>query len=220
MYKRQICEFIAIVCDRTTKDCLEAINKSKQLSEKCGVPFTILWQKRPYAGGAVQDGIDIARGSHTLMMAPDLETDPHLVCEFIRMAQKFPDDIATASRWIKGGNFEGYSRIKLILNYIFQKSFAIFYGVKLTDITFGYRIFPTKLAQSIVWEELKHPFFLETALKPIRLKVPFHEIPAKWEVRQEGDSQNSLLQTFKYLRIAFKARFESRNHILKKEQSI
>ena len=65
----------------------------------------------------------------------------------------------------------------------------------------AYRLAPAKLLQSINWEELKHPFFLETALKPIRLGVKVHEIP--------------LLQTFKYLRIAFKVKFERKGEILK-----
>ena len=96
-----------------------------------------------------------------------------------------------------------------------MKIFSLFYGVKLTDITFGYRLAPTKLFQSIAWEELRHPFFLETALKPICLGVKIHEISSGWAARQEGESQNSLLQTFKYLKIAFKVKFEKKKNLLK-----
>ena len=156
-----------------------------------------------------------ATSSHTLMMAPDLETSPHSVKNFIAEAKKYPMDMITASRWIKRGSFEGYSKLKFILNWIFQKMFSAFYWTKLTDITFGYRLAPTELFQSIHWEELKHPFFLETCLKPIRLGVKIHEIPTSWIARQEGKSQNSLLQTFKYLRIAFKVKFEKKKNIMR-----
>lgn len=213
--KEDICELIAVVCEKTTKECLEAIESSKAKAEEQGVTFHILWQTLPFAGGAVRDGIMSAKGSHILMMAPDLETDPHAVKTFIKMAKKYPKDMITASRWIKKKSFSGYSKIKLVLNYIFQKVFALFYMVKLTDITFGYRLFTRKLGQSIAWEELKHPFFLETALKPIRLKVKIHEIPVGWTARQEGESQNSFLATFKYLGIAFRARFMNPKKILK-----
>mgnify|MGYP006993831491 FL=1 len=135
--------------------------------------------------------------------------------DFIEYAKKYPNDMITASRWLKKGSFEGYNKTKYVLNYIFQKFFSFFYRVKLTDITFGYRIAPTNLFQSIQWEELKHPFFLETALKPIRLGVKIHEIPSDWAARQEGESQNSLLQTFKYLKIAFKVKFEKKDKMLK-----
>ena len=210
-----VCEFIAIVCDRTEKESLMAIEEAKELSESRGIPMHILYQTLPFAGGAVRDGIDASKGSHILMMAPDLETDPHNVKDFIREGKKYPGDMITASRWIRKGSFEGYDRRKLILNFFFQKIFSVFYGVRLTDMTFGYRLAPTKLMQSIAWEEVRHPFFLETVLKPIRLGIPVHEIPSNWAARQEGESQNSLPQTFKYLRIAFKVRFEKREDMLK-----
>lgn len=216
---RDIKEFIAIVCDRTSQESLDSIKYAKETSEKNGVPLKILWQDLPFAGGAVRDGMDSAEGSHTIMMAPDLETDPRLVKRFIEMAKINPDDMITASRWIDGGSFEGYSRTKNIMNLIFQRVFAIFYGVELTDISFGYRIAPTALFQSISWEETGHPFFLETALKPIRLGIKIHEIPSRWKSREEGSSQNDLVRTFKYLRIAFKVRFQKKDRILKEDVS-
>lgn len=214
-HRTDLHEFIAIVCERTEKASLEAINKAKIICEKKEVPLHVLYQTHPFAGGAVRDGMEYASGSHTIMMAPDLETDPHSVKDFIEMAKEYPADMITASRWLKKGNFAGYSKIKYVLNYIFQKTFSLIYRVKLTDITFGYRLAPTKLFQSIEWEETKHPFFLETALKPIRLGTPIHEISSGWAARQEGKSQNSLLQTFMYLKIAFKVRFEKKEKLLR-----
>ncbi len=210
-----ICEFIAIVCERTEKESLEVIEQTKVECEKTGIPLHILYQTIPFAGGAVRDGMSAAKGSHTIMMAPDLETDPHSVKQMISMAKEFPNDMITASRWLQKGGFSGYSKTKYVLNFLFQKIFSAFYGVRLTDITFGFRLAPTRLFQSISWEEEKHPFFLETALKPIKLKVRIHEVPTKWASRQEGVSQNSLLQTFKYLKIAFKVKFERRDVILR-----
>lgn len=212
--KDNICEFIVIVCERTEKESFNSIEKGRQMSEQAGIPFNVLYQTLPYAGGAVRDGINAAQGSHILMMAPDLETDPHSVKDFICEGKKYPSDMITGSRWLKGGSFKGYSKIKFVLNFLFQKFFSFFYGTNLTDITFGYRLAPSKLFQSIRWEEVKHPFFLETALKPIRLKVGIHEIPTKWNARLEGESQNSLFATFKYLKIAFKVKFEKKNELI------
>ena len=69
--------------------------------------------------------------------------------------------------------------------------------------------------KSIRWEELKHPFFLETALKPLRLKVRFIEIPGHWAARTEGVSQNSFFANFKYFKTAFHNRFLTKDRILK-----
>ena len=216
--KEDICEFIAVVCKKTTKESLAVIEKMKSKCDDLGYKYTILWQKKPYAGGAVQDAIDIAEGSHLIMMSTDLETDPHVVTELIRSEKEHPRDITTASRWIvKGKKFEGYDKKKEILNFLFQKIFSFYYGVKLTDMTYAFRIFPTKIMKKIQWEELKHPFYLETALKPIRLGIKFHEIPARWVVRQEGESQNSFFQTFAYIIPAIKFRFYGIKRILKNE---
>jgi Glycosyl transferase family 2. len=210
-----ICEFIAIVCDRTLNESLEAIQDAKKISESKGIPLNIVWQELPFAGGAVRDGMSSAKGTHTIMMAPDLETDPHSVKDMIEMAKKYPEDITTASRWISKGSFQEYSKIKYMLNFVFQKIFSILYGVNLTDMSYGYRIAPTSLFQSIAWEELKHPFFLETALKPIRIGTVFHEIPSMWRCREEGTSQNNLIQTFRYVKTAFKIRFQKKSTIIK-----
>lgn len=208
-------EIIAIVCERTLPESIESIQKAKAFAEERGFKLHILEQQTPFAGGAVRDGMMYSSGSHIIMMAPDLETDPNLVPELIESAKQYPSDITTASRWLSEDAFEGYSKVKLILNKIFQAIARIWYGTKLTDVTFGYRIAPADVFQSIDWEEQKHPFFLETALKPLRLGIKFHELPTVWKCREEGESQNSLAQTFKYIKIAVKARFIKKSKLLK-----
>lgn len=213
--KPDLAEIIIILCDRTTPKCRETAEQLVRQYEH-DLKIYIYNQKRPFVGCAVQEGLDLATGSHVVMMSSDLETDPHLIAHFIDLAKESPDKIITASRWIKGGGFHNYNKVKLVCNIIFEKIIAIFFGVKLSDLTFGYRCFPTGLMQSIAWEESKHPFFLETALKPLRLGVEFVEVPAKWEARTEGESQNSFFANFKYFRTAWHVRFMPNTEILRK----
>jgi hypothetical protein len=208
-------EFIAIVCERTTPASLAAIERVKAKSESADVPLRVIWQTLPFAGGAVRNGIDVASGSHILMMSADLETDPSIAPVFIAMAKRFPNDMITASRWRSKGAFVGYNPVKLVCNWIFQKAFSLFYWTSLTDMTFGYRCAPARLLQSIAWDELKHPFFIETLVKPLRLGVTVHEIETVWKARGEGESQNSFWATFKYFRPAWRTRFMDKTKILK-----
>jgi glycosyltransferase involved in cell wall biosynthesis len=205
-------EIITVVCERTTPQSLELC---RQLQEKVGERFILMYQTLPFLGGAIRDAFDRASGSHVLMMASDLETPPEKVKDFIEEAKKNPDAIITGSRWIKGGKFDGYNPVKYILNFIFQKLFSFLYRVKLTDMTYGYRIFPTELIQSIRWEELRHAFLFETLIKPLKLGVKIIEIPTPWRSRTEGASQNTFLQNFIYFRIGFKTLFYSKEQILK-----
>lgn len=212
--REDLAEIIIVVCDRSTPEC---VRTAEEIEEKYGqrLPVTIHHQEKPFVGGAVQEGIEMASGSHVVLMSSDLETDPHLIQEFIRLEKENPEKIITATRWKKGGGFKGYNKVKLVANCIFQRLIALLFFVDLSDITYAYRIFPKELMLSIRWEELKHPFFLETALKPIRLGVKFIEIPVKWTARTEGVSQNSFWANFKYFKTAWHVRFMRKEDILK-----
>jgi len=175
----------------------------------------LLEQRLPFLGGAVRGGFDVAKGTHVIMMSSDLETDPDTVPLLIAEARKRPAAIITATRWQGGTNFEGYNPVKLVLNKVFQAFFALLYRVRLTDLTFAYRIFPTELVRSIRWEELKHPFLFETIIKPLRLGVEVVEVPSTWRVRSEGVSHNTFLTNFVYFRPGLKALFTSPQKMLK-----
>lgn len=211
-----IAEFIFLLCDRTTEESRQVANELvEQYSQK--IPTYIHEQTLPFVGGAIREGFELAKGSHVVLMSSDLETDPNVIREFIKYGKENPNKIITASRWRKGGGFEHYNKIKLVCNLVFERVIGLFYFVNLTDITYAFRMFPTDLMQSIEWTELKHPFFLETALKPIRLGVKFIEIPAHWAARTEGVSQNSFFANFRYFKTAWNNRFLKKEQILKKK---
>ena len=209
---KDILEYVVMVCDKTTPESLAVCDK---LKAKYGDRIKIVKQTLPFLGGAMRNAFDFASGSHILMMASDMETPPDKVKDFIALAKKEPGIIVTGSRWIKGGGFHEYSLLKYVLNFIFQKSFSIMYLTGLTDMTYGYRIFPAVLVKSIRWEEVRHPFLFETIIKPLRLGVKVKEIPTMWKARSEGGSQNTFMRNFEYFRIGLKTLFYSKEQILK-----
>lgn len=210
--KSDILEYILVVCSKTTPESLRVCQEFTTLNPS---RFILHFQKLPFLGGAIREAFELARGSHTLMMASDLETNPKDVPNFIEKSKTNPDAIITASRWIQGGGFAGYSIVKWLLNFVFQKFFSLLYRTRLTDMTYGYRLFPTQLIKSIYWEELRHPFLFETILKPLCLGVAVIEIPSSWKARIEGESQNTFLRNFVYFRIGLKVRFYHKNRLLK-----
>jgi glycosyltransferase involved in cell wall biosynthesis len=205
-------ELIIVVCQKTTPEAMATI---AQLQNELGELVVVLHQRRPFLGGALRDAFDAARGSHVVIMGSDLETNPNELHLLIAAEQKNPAGIVTTSRWIRGGAFHGYSTVKLVCNWIFQRFFSALYLTHLTDMTFGYRIMPTRLVQAIEWEELRHPFNLECMIKPLRLGVPATEIPSVWHPRIEGESQNPFFRNFEYFRIGLKVRFARKAAFLK-----
>jgi glycosyltransferase involved in cell wall biosynthesis len=206
-------EFLIVVCTRTTPQSLAVC---EELKARLGPRVNLIRQRLPYLGGACRDAFDAARGStHVLLMASDCETPPERVRAFLDEGRRRPEAIITGSRWLRGGGFAGYSRLKYLLNFLFQRSFSLLYRTRLGDMTYGYRLFPRRLVQAIRWEELRHAFLFETLVKPLRLGVPVVEIPAEWKARAEGRSQNTFLQNFVYFRIGLKTLFYTRRRILK-----
>jgi len=193
---QNIREYIIVVSSKTAAPSLAACHS---LIDRDPTRIRLHQQSQPFLGGALREAFALAQGSHVIMMASDLETDPRDVPTMIAAAKADPNCIFTASRWLRGGGFRGYNPVKLILNLVFQNLFAILYRRRLSDMTYGYRIFPTPLVKAIKWEELRHPFLFETILKPIRLGVRVKEFPSGWQQRVEGQSQNTFMRNFEYL---------------------
>lgn len=205
-----VAEILILTCCKTTGPALAIC---RDLVREHPSLIRLHTQKRPFLGGAMRDAFEWASGSHVLMMASDLETDPATVKDLLSTA-RHGYDIVTATRWARSGGFHGYNPLKYGLNLVFQKTFALLYGAALSDLTYGFRLFKTEWVKSIEWEELGHAFLLETILKPMRLGARVAEVPTVWRSRVEGTSHNQLLQHLAYFRIAFKTRFRKKEKLL------
>ena len=200
---RYIKEIIIVFPERVKDETMITINqlclKYKKIKK--------LKQSRPHVGGAVQDAFDICSADYIIMMASDLETDPYTVKPMIKEFEKDNSvDVVTASRWIDKGSFNGYGNIRILLNYTFNKVFAILYKTNLTDMTFGFRGFKRSLIREINWENYKHSFFFETIIKPILIGSNIVEVPTKWVARNDGNPQISR-DYFTFIKIGFLNKF-------------
>lgn len=221
---------IEIICDYLMETCPEDIAeiiivKSKNCTAECarcvssvkaeyGEKILVITQNRPSIGGAIWDGMELAHGSHTILLASDLAHDMSVVPQMTESAKRAPELICTVSRWL-GGSFYGYSKARKILNYCAQVFLRILYGVRLTDFTNPVQIAPAQLYKDIEWEDCGFPFLLEMTLKPLRLGYKFTEIPTNCYPRTEGKSKNSFPQTAKYLGTALHIRFMKKEKLLK-----
>jgi len=204
---KYIKEIVIVYPDRVTTETLNIINGFFSKNKK----IIKLKQIRPHVGGAVQDAFDIVKGEYTIMMSSDLETDPNDVSKMIDIfTSNNKIDLVTASRWNEGGKFSGYGKNRVLYNYLFNKMFAFFYRTHLTDMTFGYRGFKTKIVKKIKWENFKHSFFFETIVKPIRMNYQIVEIPTKWIARDDGDPQIAR-DYLNFIWIGIKNRFRKLN---------
>ncbi|HOU10276.1 MAG TPA: glycosyltransferase [Clostridiales bacterium] len=200
-----LAEFFFAVCERTTPDCLSIINS--YISGDCGVPCRLYYQKGPGLGSALHEAMQRVRGSHVVNIAADMDTDPRVVKDMIAVAKEHPDAIILASRWVRGGGFDGYGRVNKALNFIFNKMLQVLFWTKVKDLTYGYRFAPVDKTLSVKWESTGFSIGMETNLRMLRLGYPIIEVPAMWRVRKQGDSQNSFFTKCKYINTVLKVRF-------------
>jgi len=211
--QEDLAEFIIVVHPQyTAQESYVSIEKMRQRCESLGIPYHLLKQKLPGMGGAMRDALDIAQGSHTIIQNADMALNPSLATKLIECAKERPNEITSVSRYMKGGKIEdGYKKTKLIWNKLSQKYCAFLFQSKLTDYTYLYKICPTEYYHAVNWEELKHPFALETTLKFLRLGIKIREIPGN----QFGGSQSGYAETMLYLPASLRFRFMSKKKILK-----
>lgn len=201
--RERLDEILVVICDRTTASCLDVVER--HLRENPGL-LRVVRQTQPFLGGAMMAGIRESSGDRIVTLFADLESDPSLVRDMIEASDRNPGAIIQASRWMKNSRFQGYSRMKLGLNFIAQLGLRLAFARHVTDFTFGYRLYPSDIAKSIPVNEFRHGFVLEILLMAIRMKVPILEIPANWIRRTEGDSQSTLSTYLHYFPLACRAR--------------
>ena len=78
-------EFIVVIYKKTTDESKQVI---QQLQNELGQRIILHTQKLPFLGGAIREAFELCSGTHVIMMASDLETDPNLVRTLIEEEKK------------------------------------------------------------------------------------------------------------------------------------
>ncbi len=210
-----ISEIIVVLPDWASDGCMATVDA---LNAAHPGKVRKLIQTQRGVGGAALDGFDSASGSHLLYAVADLAISLDTVAPMIAIEKKFPDGIVKTSRFMKGGKFVGYSRVRLAFNAAAQVFLKILYQSKIRDHTNPMQIMPAVFYRSIEWHERTYPLLEELVLVPLRLHVPFREIPCTCFGRREGVSKNSVLQTALYLKTALRTRFVPKKKLFKPQQ--
>ena len=189
------------------KTSLKSFEKIKFFKKKNKDKIKVVFQQKPFLGGALITAIKHINSTHFVIMASDLETNPNFFHKLRLSSQKNKEKIFVATRWKNKNSFQNYKFIKLCLNKIFQIVFSTLFKTKISDLTFGYRIYPSKIIKKIKLIELKHPILFESIIVPIKLGYNVDEIKCNWKMRQEGKSHNPFLNNFLYFKTGIRVLF-------------
>ena len=150
--------------------------------------------------------MELATGTHVIgLLSADLETEPEAIPRMVRKLRETGCDAVTGNRWLPGGGFVGYDRLKLALNWIFQKSFSLLYLTRIGDLSYGYKLLSKEICESIEWEGTLHEIFIETTVKPLKAGYHIEQVPTVWTARSEGASKNTFWRNFRYVSMALRS---------------
>ena len=187
----------------------------KELSENHTFVIVQVQETTPGVGWAIREGMEAAKGDFIALLSSDLETEPEALDRMITKIEETDCDLVIGNRWLKGGGFQNYNKTKLILNWVFQYIFKILYLTKLGDLTYGYKVLKRELVEKIDWESTLHEIYIESTIKPLKIGCRADQVPTVWIGRTEGESKNTFLRNFRYVKLALKVWIKKKNYCLK-----
>jgi glycosyltransferase involved in cell wall biosynthesis len=174
------------------------------------------FQSEPFVAAAILEACDILDTEFIVYMSADGETPPSAIPSMLSKIQTGSFDVVSTSRWIEGGGFERYGFLKYCVSFLAQKLCKVLYNSRLTEFTYGFRVYKKNVLTEFNFKEQKHPFFLESLLVPIRLGLEIAEVPAKYSHRLEGKSVVDVITILGYVRPMFRLRISRKSELKKK----
>jgi len=211
--RNYILEIILVVSPRSSEECIRI---AYDLEKKHDLVKVHIQKNNPGVGWAIREGMELAKGNYIALLSADLETEPEAVDRMVARIEETGCGLVVGNRWLKGGGFQNYDRTKLVLNWMFQKIFKILFLTRIGDLTYGFKILKKEIADKINWEGTLHEIYIETTIKPLKIGCVAEQLPTIWIGRKEGESQNTFLKNFRYVRMAFDVLFKrkqlTKNH--------
>jgi glycosyltransferase involved in cell wall biosynthesis len=203
-------EIVLAVSPRSSEECFAIC---KQLTSKYSKLTIHIQKNNPGVGWAIREGMELAKSDYIALLSADLETEPEAVDRMFSRIEETGCDLVVGNRWLKGGGFKNYDPLKLVLNWGFQNLFKIAYLTKIGDLTYGFKIIKKSVAQKIRWYGTLHEIYIETTVKPLKLGCKVEQVPTIWIGRKEGESKNTFLKNFRYVRLALQVLFSGKRTI-------
>jgi len=125
-------------------------------------------------------------------MDADLSHQPEELLEMTKPIAEGRSDLAIGTRWMPGGKIVNWPISRQLISRAGTTYARIVLGIKLRDITSGYRVFRSKVLKSIDLENVEskgYGFQIEMALETLRHGFRIEEVPITFVERVDGVSK-------------------------------
>ena len=168
--------------DDTFDKCKKLVDEYKN--------FRIFDNPKKGLGGAINLGINEAKGDNISIMMADLSDDIDDLKRYNVLMEQGNFDAILGSRFRRDSKVKGYPIQKLILNRIFNFFVSIVFLNKYNDYTNAFKIYKKKtLVEIMPLISESFNIFLEIPLKIISRNYKYKIISINWIGRKKGESK-------------------------------
>ncbi len=191
----------AIVVDDNSPDGTGKIVEDYLKNVKKIAGYTIDIVHRTTKNGlssAILSGIQRATGDTIVVMDSDLSHPPQIIPKMIDALKKYQCDMVVASRYITGGQINGWNKKRKLLSKIATLIAKKGLGVKTNDPMSGFFAFRKGILKGLNFDAIGFKILLEILVKKRGLSVK--EIPYTFQNRTFGSSKldfSTILDYFK-----------------------
>lgn len=151
---------------------------------------------------AILNGIQNAKGETIVVMDSDFSHPPQIIPKMIEAFKKYQCDLVVASRYITGGNIQGWTIKRKLMSKIATTIAKKGLGVKTKDPMSGFFAFKKNIIKELNFDALGYKFLLEILVKTKGVSVK--EIPYTFENRKFGSSKLDSSTILDYFKSIFK----------------
>jgi len=168
--------------DDTFDKCKKLVDEYKN--------FRIFDNPKKGLGGAINLGINEAKGDNISIMMADLSDDIDDLRRYNVLMEQGNFDAILGSRFTRDSKVKGYPIQKLVLNRVFNFFVSIVFLNKYNDYTNAFKIYKKKtLVEIMPLISESFNIFLEIPLKIISRNYRYKIISINWIGRKKGESK-------------------------------
>jgi dolichol-phosphate mannosyltransferase len=186
--------------DGTGKIVEDYISEIKKIAENT---IDIIHRKAKNGlSSAILNGIQNAKGETIVVMDSDFSHPPQIIPKMIEAFKQYQCDLVVASRYITGGNIQGWTTKRKLMSKIATLIAKKGLGVKTKDPMSGFFAFKKNIIKELNFDALGYKFLLEILVKTKGINIK--EIPYTFENRKFGSSKLDSSTIIDYFRSVWK----------------
>lgn len=151
---------------------------------------------------AILNGIQNAKGETIVVMDSDFSHPPQIIPKMIEAFKQYQCDLVVASRYITGGNIQGWTTKRKLMSKIATIIAKKGLGVKTKDPMSGFFAFKKNIIKELNFDALGYKFLLEVLVKTKGINIK--EIPYTFENRKLGSSKLDSSTVIDYFKSVWK----------------